>query len=296
MIKKTLLIAFSTILFYTPISSASQSVNSSDNLDTTYDCENMQCKKLYRQLKNYARNGSHVAKVMVAVAYLTGNGFEKDISKGILVLHQASAAGSGRAAWMLSHYYKTGLYVDKSDEQSAHYLGLALERKFKGALFEKAVSTLDLNGKENNSAEIEMLLLAEQQNSLPAKYLVAKLYETGTVLPLDLVAAATRYSSLAQKGYRDSEQRFHEVLQLAKEGNNKSNYDVINNLNEDIEVINVTGNKYTLTNKLSYIVNSLESSGLYYKSATSRIRGKTCANSSSGCVFIDDPKKWLRGF
>lgn len=295
MIKISVVLFSVSMLLYLPHAKASQATNSSVSETSTYECEDMRCVKMYRQLKSYAKNGSHVAQVMVAVAYLTGNGLPINPAKGIKTLRKASSGGSGRAAWMLSHYYREGLVVEQDMALATQYLDLAVERKFKDALFDKSTSKLDLTGTEDNTLALEMLFLAAEEQSFPAQYLIAKLHETGTVLPMDLLAAAKRYAYLAQQGYRDSEQRLQQTIALAKR-NEQRDYEEIKNLVDDVEVINVTGTKFTLINKLGYIISSLESSGLYYNSAASRIPGKTCANSSSSCVFVKDPKKWLRGF
>jgi hypothetical protein len=297
LMRKFLLLLSFLVILILPQVKASQAINTSvDNEVKSHTCADIRCLKQYRKLKSYAKNGSHVAQVIIAVGYLTGDGLPLNPNKGVQNLLKASSGGSGRAAWMLSSLYREGTYVEQNFELAEQYLDLAVERKFKDALFEVAASQIDLTNTIDNTLAIKMLFFAEERHSLSAKYLIAKFYEFGTVLDVNLLAAAERYSFLAQKNYRDSDLRLQETLQVAKSSHEQSVYQRIKQLDDDIEVISVTGNKFTLTNKLAYIVNSLENSNLYYKSAVSRIPGKSCANSSSNCRVMDDAQKWLRGF
>lgn len=272
-----------------------------DKSTSELKCQDMRCKIQYRKLKGFARKGSSIAQLLVAIAYLTGDGLPQNTDKALSNLKNASNAGSGRAAWILSHLYTENIYVKPDMLLAEKYLNIALELEFKEAYFDKAISLLDFNQPDKNEDGLIYLYKAVELESKPAQYLLAKMRRHGQLVKQDLIESAYLYKDLSQNNYRDSSTHFNEVINEVRKSSNDKNKKALTQLtfDGDIERIEVRGSKFTLMNKLAYVANRLDQSGMYGISTGTRIRGKSCANSSSSCGAIsdtEDVKKCLMAF
>jgi len=241
-------------------------------------CSTSECKKHYRQLKQFAKYGSTEAQNVVAVAYLTGNGLEKNTRLAIRNLRKAKSSGSARAAWTLSYLYKNGIGVEHNDLQANNLLQYAIDKNFGPAMFQKATELLDINKKDNDQA-VDLLI---KSSTKPAKYLLAQMYEYGEGIEQNVNEAARLYKELEFADYKDSKLRLSALVKQAKIDHKNSLVD------PNIEVITVSGMKWDINKTLSTLVENLEISGLYDGKSMSKIRGKGCINSSSSCSVVTD--------
>ncbi len=247
-------------------------------------CESASCKKLFKKLKKYANWGNPEAQVLVATAYLTGNGLEKNHPLAVRNLRKAILSGSNRARWMMSYLYQHGLGIDQDLQQAERLLDKAAKYKFPPALFEKAIATINFETIKNDEA-IAMLEIAAKKKHKASMYLLAKMYQHGKGVSADRFSSAKLYKKLAFSGYRDSHQQLKSVLSELKE--NKKSSEKVQMLASEIETIQVIGHKWNMELALEYKVEKMSKSNIYDgNSFGSHLRGRTCLNSSSSCISM----------
>jgi uncharacterized protein len=173
-------------------------------------CEGDSCQVQMRKLKKHARYGNPEALVLLASAYLNGDGVEKDPVKAYKKLKRAAGERSGKAMFMLSAMKRDGIGTDKDMRKSNLWLEKAVAVKYPPAMYQKALQTLDFN-KADNSAELALLLEAEEKDNKAATYLMSVLRETGTLVEKDEVKAAEGFRNLSFWGYKDSSARLQAI-------------------------------------------------------------------------------------
>lgn len=260
-------------------------------INTVEKCDDMACKRDFRRLRKFARNGSPEAQFIVATMYINGVTEDVKIDRAIRYLKKSDKSGLGMASWVLSNMYKEGSVVEKDDQMAKYYFDRALARQVNGALFEKATQTLNLSHK-NNQEPVKYLQLAANQQHKKSMYLLAQMYEFGEGIEQDLLKAAKLYKDLEFYEYKDSYSRFQNILTLTKA--DKDLYQKLKVM--DVERIKVTGEKIDLKAGLAILAKALYDSGTYdSRGGFSRILGGTCVNSSSSCGFQNDPKRFVKG-
>lgn len=247
-------------------------------------CESASCEKLFKKLKKYANWGNPEAQVLVATAYLTGNGLEKNHQLAVRHLRKAILSGSNRARWMMSYLYQNGLGIDQDLQQAERLLDKAAKYKFPPALFQKSVEMINFETMNNDEA-VTMLEIAAKKNHKASMYLLAKMYQHGKGISADQFSSAKLYKKLAFSGYRDSHQQLKSVLSELKE--NKNNPEKMQTFVSETEIIEVIGHKWNMELALEYKVEKISKNNIYDgKSFGSHLRGRTCLNSSSSCISI----------
>jgi hypothetical protein len=247
-------------------------------------CESDNCQKLFKKFKKFANWGNPEAQVLVGTAYLTGNGLEKNDELAVRNLRKAVSSGSNRARWMMSYLYKHGVGIDKDLYQSERLLDKAAKYKYPPALFQKAAEIINFDS-INNEDGVAMLEIAAKKKHKASMYLLAKMYQHGKGVSLDLFKSAKLYKKLAFFSYRDSHQQLKSVLQEGKK--DQKNSAKILSLASDIERIEVIGHKWNMELALEYKVERMSKSNIYDgNSFGSHLRGRTCLNSSSKCISI----------
>jgi hypothetical protein len=258
-----------------------------DNISANSEssCTNDNCLKLIKKMKKYANWGSHEAQVLVATAYLTGNGMEKNEKLAVRHLRKAILSGSNRARWMMSYLFKEGIGIDKDLNQSERLLNKAAQYNYPPALFQKAVETINFE-ETNNEGGLSMLMAAANKQHKVSMYLLAKMYQHGKGVSANNFEAAKLYKKLSYYNYRDSSQQLRFVLSGVKK--NKERAPEMLALISDIEVIEVIGERWSIEVALEYKLNKIMKEGIYDgNSYGSHLRGRTCLNSSSKCILIE---------
>ncbi|WP_448547570.1 tetratricopeptide repeat protein [Thalassotalea fusca] len=272
-----------TFLFLNSPVNASEHTAPDFSVLTKQLCVSDECKKNYQKLKKFAKHGSMEAQMVVATAYLTGNGLEKNPKRAAMNLKKAKSSGSARAAWTLSYLYTHGIGVDKDLEEAEELFQYALDKNFGPALYQKATEMLDLTTK-NNAEAILLLKTAIAKSDKESTYLLAQMYELGEGVEQNTVEAVRLYSTLKFFDYKDSQKRLQELLTSHAE--DPEIVQLNKELDLDIEVITVSGMNWNLDNTLSTLVENLDMMGNYYGGGIGRIRGKGCVNSSSVCSSV----------
>ena len=222
-----------------------------DNISTSEgdSCTKANCLKLLKKLKKYANWGSPEAQVLVATAYLTGNGLEKNEKLAVRHLRKAILSGSNRARWMMSYLFKEGIGIDADLYQSERLLNKAAKYNYPPALFQKAIETINFDAINNEDGLLMLTVAANKQHKV-SMYLLAKMYQHGKGVSADKYEAAKWYKKLSFFDYRDSQQQLQFVLSDVKQSR-KGEQEMLA-LISGIEVIEVVGEKWDLEIALEY--------------------------------------------
>jgi len=254
-------------------------------------CEGDSCKSVMKKLHKHARYNNPEAQVLLATAYLKGEGVEVNEKKAYKLLKKAAMADSGKAFFMLSALSRDGIGTEKDLEKSNMWLNKAVNVKFPQAMYQKALQTLDFE-KADNSAELELLLAAEKKNNRAAMYLMSVLRESGTLVEQDLVKAAEGYKNLTFWDYQDSRAKLAALAERmsASEATSEEDTQRVAQLADGIETITVTGKKMSFDMALDATIKRITSGNMsiYDGSSTgSRIPG--ACTKKRNCAIISDP-------
>lgn len=245
-------------------------------------CADETCLNIFKKLKKYANYGNPEAQVLVATAYLTGNGLEQNNELAVRNLRKAVNSGSDRARWMMAYLFKHGIGIEQSLSQASRLLDKAVANHYPPALFQKALEILDFDGKDNEKA-IELLTTAADKKHKTAMYILAKMSAYGIGRSIDKVQAVKLFKKLAFSGYRDSRGHFDMLIDEAKKQPLVTAE--MQGLIADSEVITVYGRKWEIRRSLSDKLARISRSNVYDgNSYGSHLRGRTCKNSSSKCL------------
>lgn len=245
-------------------------------------CDSETCRDKFKTIIKYARNGNPTAQVLVATAYLTGDGLKQNLQLSAKWLRKAVRHGSTKAIWMLSNLYKNGVGVEQDSVKAENLLSRAVNREYGPALFQKAMQTFELNS-ENNKKEIQLLERAKVVHYKPAIYLLAKMFETGTAIEKDTYKSALLYNELQYSDYKDSQKRYELVKDTARK-TSPSMYQKITALDDDTEVITIVHQGFDYDMYLDYAIKTFRDERSIYdgKGGMSHIRGRACGYTS-GC-------------
>ena len=254
-------------------------------VDENNICDDEACLNIFKKLKKYANYGNPEAQVLVATAYLTGNGLEKNSQLAVRNLRKAVKSGSNRARWMMSYLFKHGIGIDKNLTKASRLLNKAVDNKYAPALFQKAIENLDFDSMNNEKA-IELLTTAAEQKHETAMYVLAKMSAYGIGRSIDQVQAIKLFKKLAFYGYRDSREHFNTLILQAKKQPKLSK--AMQALITDMEVITVYGRRWDITLSLTDKLARISRSNVYDgNSYGSHLRGRTCMNSPSKCLSFE---------
>lgn len=255
-------------------------------------CEGDSCAVQMSKLKKHARYGNPEALVLLASAYLNGDGVEKDPTKAYKKLKRAAGEDSGKAMFMLSAMKRDGIGTNKDMRKSNLWLDKAVAVKYPPAMYQKALQTLDFD-KADNSAELALLLEAERKENKAATYLMSVLRETGTLVEKDEVKAAEGFRNLSFWGYKDSSARLQAIADRWAEAEvvaDEKGAERIAQLADGIETITVTGNKMSFEMALDATITRITSGDMQIydgRSTGSHIPGG-CTRKRN-CSIISDP-------
>ncbi|GHE80011.1 tetratricopeptide repeat protein [Thalassotalea profundi] len=261
--------------------------NNNQGIETAEEklCVDDSCKAQILKLKKHSRYGNPETLILLASAYLTGEGVEKNPELAFKKIKRAVRSGSGKAMFILSAYYRDGIGTDKDIEKSNLWLSRSVKENYSQALYQTALLTLDFN-KADNSDELDLLLRAEAKGNKDATYLLSILRETGTLVEKDALQAAKGYKRLAFSHYKDSQDRLVNLINSTEETSKE--YSKIRALDEDIETITVTGEKLSFQMALSNAIERVTYNSLYDgKSTGSHIQGRGCTKKTNCRIYSD---------
>ncbi len=263
-------------------------------------CDSALCQSDFKKLERLAHYGSGEAATVVAVAYATGEGVEKDVKKARRHIKQAVRWREPMGMHQMSVWLRHGFIFEQDIGKADELLDRAAKVEFGPALTDKAKLLL---AKDTPQADKEAVVLLEQANEQyykPGQYLLAQLLVSGVGVESDLARAGFLYKNLALKGYADSRVRLNEIINALEQVTQQPEPElvavvqtVLANLKkiDDIEVIEVKGEQFDASSELGNIVAQLKSLNIYYQGNTgSRIPGNICGRGTAVCSVAFDRK------
>ncbi|GAA5138810.1 tetratricopeptide repeat protein [Thalassotalea piscium] len=267
----------------------SQHINEND----TSLCTEDSCKTQILKLKQHSRYGNPETLILLATAYLTGEGVEKNPALAYKKIKRAARSRYGKAMFILSAYYRDGIGTEKDLEKSKLWLARSAAEGYPQALYQTALLTLDFN-KADNSEELELLLRAEDKRNKDAMYLLSRLRETGSLVEKNTLKAAEGYKKLTFWNYKDSRERLVNLVNTTDES--AQEYTKISALDDDIETLTITGNNVSFELALSNTIDRVTRNSFYDgRSTGSRISGATCSKRTNCRTLSSDDTKILMG-
>jgi len=256
------------------------------NRNGTKYCEDEACKVEMNNLIKLAKNGSGRAAALVAMAYATGDGLEEDAEKAERFLKRGVRYRDPVATFMMYGWLREGFVVEKNIEKSDEMLDRAIKLEYAPAMYRKALAIFKSEDDEKISEAVELLENASEQKNMDAMFLLARLKQTGTATPKDLEGAADLLTTLTRARHPSAKTHLVEVVN--ESAGTEQHAELVANLRavEDIEVIEVRGQRMQVGLMLDGLVNRLRESGQYdANSIGSRIRGVSCAQAAY-CVSV----------
>nr|WP_206663267.1 sel1 repeat family protein [Ningiella ruwaisensis] len=259
-------------LFYTNVSTA--------GLAQQKYCQDDACKAEMRNLTELARNGSGRAAAFVAMAYASGDGLELNHEKAEHFVKSGVRFRDPVATYLMADWLNSGFVLEQDIEESQRLLSRAVDYAYAPAMYQKALQALNSEQTGNLSGAIALLEKAAEQKHMDSMFLLARLKQSGTVTEQDLSGAGKLYKALVMARHPKAKDY---LVQVIEELDSKDlNRDLVADLKsvEDIEVIEVEGQKIELANMLDGLVEDLNESGKFNRNSVgSRIRGVSCAES-----------------
>jgi len=109
------------------------------------------CKSEFQFFRRYARQGSSLADLSLAIMYLRGQGTKINISAGRRHLMRAANAGEPGAQYQLAYFLMYGMYLPQDIEKALNWFKRAVKSKVHGAQqkVDIIISLLNKSGIEN---------------------------------------------------------------------------------------------------------------------------------------------------
>ncbi|WP_019028406.1 tetratricopeptide repeat protein [Colwellia piezophila] len=260
-------------------------------------CSSEECREQLIQIRKYARWGDAKSQLVLATAYLYGDGVEQDTDVAISWLkrtayNSSSNAGkySLKAYHMMAQLYQVGIGVEPDQQLASKYLDKLAKKNYGPVLFDNAF----IEFKQGNLAQGFSLLDKASDSSYPeASYYLARLYQQGDFIEKDIIKAAIYYEKIVRNDYKDSRQRLENIV--AEMENNSTTLTAntlterqsfINKLNATLDIEVFTVNSYTMETKdaMSHLLVLLNKSSRNFSASTgSRIKGSQCGQTSYPC-------------
>jgi TPR repeat protein len=273
-------------------------------LTSTYQeiCTSKACKKQFTQLKKYGRWGDAKSQLVVASAYLYGDGVEQDIDKAISWLKRTAYNTSSNAAKyslyafnLMAQLYQKGIGVEQDSSLANKYLDKLAERNYGPELFDRAFAEFDQN---NVAKGVTYLQQASESNFDEASYYLARMYQQGNFIEKDINKAASYYQKVVKKDYKDSRQRLEALITEMEENSSTLTHaalaeekSFISKLNATLDIEIITVNHHAMDSKSAMIAQlaQLRQIKSKFRAPTgSRIKGRTCGQTSHSCKFTNE--------
>lgn len=260
-------------------------------------CASDACHNQLKQLKKYARWGDAKAQLVLGSAYLYGDGVEQDTGEAISWLsrtayNRSSNAGkySLHAFHVMAKLYQGGIGVEKDVPLANKYLDKLADKKYGPVLFDRAFIQFE---QSNLAQGINLLEQASESDFNEASYYLARMYQQGNFIDKDITKAAVYYEKVVRSNYKDSRQRLVEIIVEMKESSTMLTANAIaekqtfiKQLNATLDIEVITVNSYSIETRdpmTNLLVRLKQNSGKFSASTGSRIKGRTCGQTSYPC-------------
>jgi len=258
-------------------------------------CTSDPCKNQFTQLKKYGRWGDAKSQLVVASAYLYGDGVEQDIDKAISWLKRTAYNTSSNAAKyslhafnIMAQLYQKGIGVEQDLSLANKYLDRLADKNYGPELFDRAFAEFDQN---NITQGITYLEQASESNFDEASYYLARMYQQGNFITKDINKAASYYQKVVKQDYKDSRQRLEALITEMEENSSTLTHaalaeekSFISKLNATLDIEIITVNHHVMDSKSAMTAQLAQLRKIKSKFSAptgSRIRGRTCGQTSN---------------
>lgn len=165
------------------------------------------------ELRKSAEQGNAQAQTNLGVAYINGEGIQKDEAQAISWFRKAAEQGNAEAQYNLGGIYINGIGVKKDKDQALTWFRKAAEQGIAQAqLF---VAAAYLNGVGGVEKDITQSLIwvrkAAEQGNAQAQYNLGLMYLQGKGIEKDEAQAITWFHKAAEQGYANAQTALKEI-------------------------------------------------------------------------------------
>lgn len=143
------------------LAAASLPATAVDKHDKNYFCET-NCQMEFKFFREYARQGSPLANLMLAIMYYKGKGTEINIKAGNSRLLRSANANEPAAQYQLGYLLMHGLYLKKDLPRALMWFTRAANNKQYGAR-EKIIEVKKLLNRELDEDDLEPMIVDAEQ-------------------------------------------------------------------------------------------------------------------------------------
>ncbi|WP_290619237.1 MULTISPECIES: tetratricopeptide repeat protein [unclassified Arsukibacterium] len=240
-----------------------------------------------RRLIKLARSGSGDAAAFVAMAYASGDGLEQNHQEATRFIKLGVRHRNPMATYLMSDWYRNGFVLEQNTEQADKLLAQAVKSEYAPALYQQAVLHLQTDDEAKVTEAVTLLEQAAEAKLMNAMFLLARLKQTGTATEQDLAGAGRLFKALTLARHPQARDYLQQVIDEIAADEQQTELVADFKSVDDIEVIQVRGQKLEANVMLDGLVRRLNASGKYdRRSIGSRISGVSCENSGSACASI----------
>ncbi|WP_026349322.1 tetratricopeptide repeat protein [Arsukibacterium perlucidum] len=254
-------------------------------------CQGDQCANEMRRLIKLARSGSGDAAAFVAMAYASGDGLELDHKEAARFIKLGVRHRNPMATYLMSDWYRNGFVLEQDTAQADKLLAQAVQSDYPPAMYQQALLYLQTDDETRVTEAVSLLEKAAENKLMNAMFLLARLKQTGTATEQDLAGAGALYKALTLARHPQARDYLQQVID--EMATDQQQTELITDFRsvDDIEVIQVRGQKMEANVMLDGLVRRLNASGKYdRRSIGSRISGVSCENSGSACASVKPDK------
>ncbi|MDX1677143.1 sel1 repeat family protein [Arsukibacterium sp.] len=254
-------------------------------------CAGDQCENEMRRLIKLARSGSGDAAAFVAMAYASGDGLEQDFKEAERFIRLGVRHRNPMATYLMSDWYRNGFVLEQNIEQADKLLAQSVKSEYPPAMYQQAFLYLQSDDESKATEAVSLLEKAAEEKLMNAMFLLARLKQTGTATEQDLAGAGALFKALTLARHPQARAYLQQVIDELAADEQQTELIADFRSVDDIEVIEVRGQKIEANMMLDGLVRRLNASGKYdRRSVGSRISGVTCENSGSACASVKPGK------
>ncbi|KKO46377.1 hypothetical protein WG68_06320 [Arsukibacterium ikkense] len=250
-------------------------------------CEGNQCENEMRRLIKLARSGSGDAAAFVAMAYASGDGLEQNHQEAARFIKLGVRHRNPMATYLMADWHRNGFVLEQNIEQADKLLAQAVKSEYPPAMYQQALLYLQTDDETKVDEAVTLLEKAAETKLMNAMFILARLKHTATATEQDLAGAGKLYKALTLARHPEARDYLQQVINEMATDTQQTDLIADFKSVDDIEVIQVRGQKLEANVMLDGLVRRLNASGKYdRRSVGSRISGVTCENSGSACASI----------
>ncbi|MCH8502026.1 MAG: sel1 repeat family protein [Aliidiomarina sp.] len=287
-----------SLLAMTPEQALATEASEQDQHASERLCADGSCRPHIMMLHRQARYADFTSMSILAMIYVTGDGVEQDIDRGIGFMKQAARGGNPMANFTLSTWYRHGKFVEQDTALADRYLQHGVDHQYAPAQYQKALQLYMEETEASTATANQLLEAAASRGSAPAMFLLARLKLNGQLFDYDLEGATRLLRRLSVNGHTEaralSRQLIADLQQQARADEQTRNDELANTdleiakqLQEalDIERISVVGTPLFGRTESAIANVTFQRDALFERGSMFRIRSQQC-DFGTNCASV----------